>query len=922
MSDTREKLQHALEAAQRVLAEAEARCARHDAEHQAAATNELGETCKKIEQAHHEWASALDVMRDPVFIHDKDFRIQRCNKAYQQRAGISFKQIIGQPYYEIFPKIHAPLPGCLRALKKAEAGAEEEEDVRVGDTSFRSRSFTIHDEQGDYLYSVHILEDITERKKAEAIRTRLIEHIESSPDFVGFADARDNRILYMNRAGRAMTGLGENEDVTKIKIAEVLPAWVNRLLEEVALPAAVRMGSWQGECALQHRDGHEIPVSMNVIAHQSSSGAVEVFSTISRDITERKLTEEKLKTSEAQYREMIELNPLMCFELDQDGVILQINREAARQLGFTIEELVGQPVTVVFHEDQHEAVRRQLATCIRESDREHKWEITKKRKDGSLLWVSETAISIQKGKQKPTLLIMCENISERKHNETQTQQLGQLLQNSFNEIYLFDAHTLHFLQASKGAQKNLGYSADELKQLTPLDLKPEFTSERFETLIAPLRSGEQPSLSFDTVHRRKDGTTYPVEIRLQLVQTYSPVFIAIAQDITERKKSEIELFRLNRIFKTLSECNRTLLRASDEMELMKNICEVITASGGYVLVWIGLVRQDENKRIEAVSIAGEGKAYVEALRLTWDDQPNGRGPSGTAARTGQTQIVQDLQNDPRFEPWREAAKKYGYASSIVLPMKKNGVIFGVLNIYASETSAFGHDEVALLEEVANDLTFGIVNLHTRIERDQAVNERQHYIERLRASLEEALQAIATTVEMRDPYTAGHQRRVAHLAVAIAQKLGLAEEQVHGIHLAGIVHDLGKIRVPAEILSKPGRLDEIEFSFIKTHSRVGFDILKAIQFPWPIAQAVLQHHERLDGSGYPQGLKGDAIIIEARILAVADVVEAMSSHRPYRAGLGIEPALAEINSKRGIEFDPQVVDACLVLFHEQHYSFKE
>jgi putative two-component system response regulator len=194
--------------------------------------------------------------------------------------------------------------------------------------------------------------------------------------------------------------------------------------------------------------------------------------------------------------------------------------------------------------------------------------------------------------------------------------------------------------------------------------------------------------------------------------------------------------------------------------------------------------------------------------------------------------------------------------------------------------------------------------------------------KLRTSLLDSITALASIVEMRDPYTSGHQRRVAQLAIAIAKELKLSEEQVEGIHLASVVHDIGKVRVPAEILSKPGKLSELEFALIKEHAQNGYEILKPIDFPWPIAQIVWQHHERMDGSGYPQGLKGDQIMLEARILSAADAVEAMSSHRPYRASLGVEVALAEISAQRGSHFDPQVVDACFALFHEQHYSFKE
>ncbi|MGZ4959036.1 MAG: HD-GYP domain-containing protein [Methylomonas sp.] len=191
---------------------------------------------------------------------------------------------------------------------------------------------------------------------------------------------------------------------------------------------------------------------------------------------------------------------------------------------------------------------------------------------------------------------------------------------------------------------------------------------------------------------------------------------------------------------------------------------------------------------------------------------------------------------------------------------------------------------------------------------------------LKENLLEFVTAIASTIEARDPYTAGHQRRVANLATAIAKELKLPEDQIEGLNLASVVHDIGKIRVPAEILSKPGRLDELEFSLIKRHSTTGYEILKSIHFPWPLAQIVLQHHERLDGSGYPHGLKNDEILLEARIVAVADVVEAMVSHRPYRAGLGTDAALEEISRHRGAIYDATVVDACLKLFREQGYNF--
>ena len=207
-------------------------------------------------------------------------------------------------------------------------------------------------------------------------------------------------------------------------------------------------------------------------------------------------------------------------------------------------------------------------------------------------------------------------------------------------------------------------------------------------------------------------------------------------------------------------------------------------------------------------------------------------------------------------------------------------------------------------------------------RESAEAEVQSTLVKLRSAMGGIIQAMALTVERRDPYTAGHQRRVADLARAIAAEMGLSNQQIDGIRMAGLIHDLGKICVPAEILSKPGQLTEIEHSLIRDHPQVGYDILKEIEFPWPLAQIVLQHHERINGSGYPAGLTAEDIIIEARTLAVADVVEAMASHRPYRPTLGRGMALEEISKNKGTLYDPDVVDACVKTLKEKDFQFRQ
>ncbi|MEJ2739096.1 MAG: histidine kinase N-terminal 7TM domain-containing protein [Dehalococcoidia bacterium] len=206
-------------------------------------------------------------------------------------------------------------------------------------------------------------------------------------------------------------------------------------------------------------------------------------------------------------------------------------------------------------------------------------------------------------------------------------------------------------------------------------------------------------------------------------------------------------------------------------------------------------------------------------------------------------------------------------------------------------------------------------------RKQAEEAQRQSAEKLVSAMNSTIEAIAMTVEMRDPYTAGHQRRVTRLACAIATYMNVPEHRISGLRLASLIHDIGKVRIPTEILTNPDGLSEAEFSMMKTHPRIGYEILKTIESPWPIARIVHQHHERIDGSGYPLGLSGDEIILEARILAVADVVEAMASHRPYRPALGIDKALDEIIQNRGILYDPEAVDACVSLFNEQGYTLE-
>ncbi|MEA2086905.1 MAG: HD domain-containing protein [Candidatus Caldatribacteriota bacterium] len=203
---------------------------------------------------------------------------------------------------------------------------------------------------------------------------------------------------------------------------------------------------------------------------------------------------------------------------------------------------------------------------------------------------------------------------------------------------------------------------------------------------------------------------------------------------------------------------------------------------------------------------------------------------------------------------------------------------------------------------------------------QAEIELKKSYKKLQKTMDASIDTVSKIIEAKDSYTSGHQHKVCQLAVRIAREMKLPQDKIEGIRVASLIHDIGKIGLSTEILSKPTKLNDIEFSLIKAHSQIGYDILKSVEFPWPVAEIVLQHHERVNGSGYPRGLKGDEILIEAKVIAVADVVEAMSSHRPYRPALGIDAALEEISKNKGILYDPEVVDACLKLFKEKKFKF--
>jgi|GEM_PF-2487188 len=397
----------------------------------------------------------------------------------------------------------------------------------------------------------------------------------------------------------------------------------------------------------------------------------------------------------------------------------------------------------------------------------------------------------------------------------------------------------------------------------------------------------------------------------------------------KRQRSESQIKRLLTRQTQINQLTLELGQTLDVRATYSTIYEHIRSLMDAEAFIVGLY-DPENEMISAGFVVTRGQVRDTSLFPPIPLEEEGRGTQSQVIRTGEPLVVPDWQEAMRnttshYRVTDQGTVEQGPAnpdsdqetdftrSALLVPMQVEGRTLGILQVQSRQMDAYGQDDVDMLAGLAN---VAAIALQTALLYEKAGSDAKI----LRASLEGTIRALADTTEARDPYTAGHQRRVAELSSAIARELSWSEDAIEGVYMAGLVHDVGKIATPAEILSKPGRLSDVEFSLIKAHAEGGYDILKGISFPWPIAQAVLQHHERMDGSGYPHGVEGENICGEARVIAVADVIEAMANHRPYRAALGIDAALDEIDTHKSVRYDLDVVNACLALFRERGFTF--
>lgn len=633
------------------------------------------------------------------------------------------------------------------------------------------------------------------------------------------------------------------------------------------------------------KDGSTFWAEINAMSLWSDDGKPIGIIGITRDITERKQALEILQKSERQYRLLADNIKDFIWVMDLDLKFKYVSASVEKTSGYTEEEFKELSLDKILPE---ESLRKALEIFSTEeslakanqlpSDRKRSTELEFRCKDGHLIWIDATLSFIRDANGKPiSILGESRDITERKQAEKLLRERDERLQGITENL----PGVIFQFYAKDNGEYGTSYISEPRNELAKI--VPNMDTARMDTVftefISRIHEDDREEFLASIKTAVETGSRWNFEGRVSIPSDKmiwfqgmsSPtrlenqtIFDGVLLNITERKlaeeKSNLSEEKFHNIFMTTPNCI-AITRLKDGL--------LVDVNRGFedIVGW---------KREIAV-----GTKSTEPPMNFWVDS--------SARDFMAAKLKADREVLHREFEFRRAD------GSI-----RNG-------IYSARTINIGGEECLIF--ILLDIT----------EQKQMDAELRHTLESLRNAVGTTIQVMISAIEMRDPYTAGHQSRVADIARAIATEMGLSQEKIDGIRMAGTIHDIGKLSIPAEILSKPTKLTPLEYSLIKEHAQNGFEMLQNVESPWPLAQIIYQHHERINGSGYPRNLKRNEIILEARILAVADVVEAMSSHRPYRASLGIEKALEEIENNKGTLYDEIAVSACLKLFREKGYQ---
>ncbi len=625
-------------------------------------------------------------------------------------------------------------------------------------------------------------------------------------------------------------------------------------------------------------------------------------------------TQVELEISRDRYVDLYEFAPVGYLTLTREGLITEINLTGAAMLGVERRRLLSRRFDAYLTAEDRERWRRLFIAALGSETRQY-GNLALQRGDGAVFQARLDCLRMVEGDAPPVLRIALSDISKQTRMQLaldESEGRYRLIFEKSNEAIFFGHPDGSIEVANPAACALFGYSEADIRRIGRNGIldggDPRLPAALEERRQKGAFQGELRCI-------RSDGSVFPAQISSTQFRDSSgrESTSILVRDISDQVRREAQIKHLNRVLHTISACNEDLVRARSEVDLLSDICRDIVEVGGYLLAWVAVADTTRPGAATPIAWAGSQAAYQAHAALDGDPEHMRHCLVVAALNSHRTQICNRFNTTPECH-FRELSG-LGVHSALSLPLLNDDLLYGALTLFSSQPDAFDAAEVTLMEELAADLAYGITALRVTQERDL-------YMRHFEQAMQSTVTAMARTLEMRDPYTAGHQQRVTTLALAIAHELGLDARKIEGLQFGGMIHDIGKIGVPAEILSKPGRLTPLEYQLIQQHPETGRQLVANIDFPWPMAEMIVQHHERLDGSGYPAGLKGEEILLEARILAVADVVEAMSSHRPYRAGLGMEAALAEIERGGGLQYDAAVVAACVKVVRENGMRLPE
>jgi len=616
------------------------------------------------------------------------------------------------------------------------------------------------------------------------------------------------------------------------------------------------------------------------------------------NITERKQAEGKLQDSEDYLKMLFDYAPDVYYISDLKGNFIDGNLAAERLTGYKREELIGENFLKLklFSPIDIPKITKLLVKSL-EGQPTGPDEFVLNRKDNSKVAVEISTYPV-KIKGENLVLSIARDITERKKAIKEIEELAKFPTENPNPVFRISRNgtVLYHNHSSEPLLKHWHYQKGKTLQ-----------DRWFQLVLDTLRDDDIKTAETEMGDKVIFLTFAPI-VKKDFVNVYG-------SDITELRQGEERIKHLNLVLRAIRNINQLIFQEKDRERLIKGACNSLTATRGYYSSFIVLL--DEKGKINTYAEAGLGEDFLPMLKLLKKGELTTFGQ--IALKQEEVVIIKDPASACPDCPLVQVCSARG--SVMTVRLGRDEKIYGVMSVSIPAHFITDKEEQALFMEAAGDISLGLNSIEMGKKLDKQTHDLKERVKELKRAMNATIETMSKIVEAKDPYTAGHQQRVSQLATAIAKELNLSQDKIEGIRIASLIHDIGKIGLPTEILSKPIKLSNIEFSLIKEHSQIGYDILKSIDFSYPVANIVLQHHERLNGSGYPHHLKGDEILLEACIIGVADVVEAMSSHRPYRPALGIDKALEEISQNKGILYDPEVVDACLKLFKEKGFKFE-